>query len=146
MNVFLYQSKDFLNLQPPRRSLDGYKHVVDMEYCSAVTSEGPHFPPEAAKAKEAAQNAPSAQTTLEYHEIMEGNITKKLFLTVENESQSPYVCLFYGTLNLSTLFRTEEMIGGLQQLSWKKVDVSFHSAFWPFFAHNNIHVKSWKIC
>lgn len=35
---------------------------------------------------------------------------------------------------------TEEMIHGLQQLGWKKVDVSFHSAFWPFFAHNNIHV------
>ncbi|XP_075090230.1 uncharacterized protein LOC107829213 isoform X2 [Nicotiana tabacum] len=93
--------------KPPRRSLDGYKHVVDMEYCPAVPSEGPHFPPEAAKAKEAAQNAPSAQTTLEYHEIME-----------------------------------EEMIRGLQQFSWKKVDVSFHSAFWPFFAHNNIHVKN----
>lgn len=37
-------------------------------------------------------------------------------------------------------FHTEEMIRGLQQLGWKKVDVSFHSAFWPFFAHNNIHV------
>jgi len=35
---------------------------------------------------------------------------------------------------------TEEMISGLQRLGWKKVDVSFHSAFWPFFAHNNIHV------
>lgn len=35
---------------------------------------------------------------------------------------------------------TEEMISGLQQLGWKKVDVSFHSAMWPFFAHNNIHV------
>ncbi|MCE3215861.1 hypothetical protein HAX54_003810 [Datura stramonium] len=44
---------------PPRRSLDGYKHVVDMEYCPTVPSEGPHFPPEAAKAKEAAQNAPT---------------------------------------------------------------------------------------
>lgn len=32
------------------------------------------------------------------------------------------------------------MIRGLQQLGWKKVDVSFHSAIWPFFAHNNIHV------
>ncbi|KAM3251683.1 putative lipase [Capsicum annuum] len=92
---------------PPRRSLDGYKHVVDMEYCPGVPSEGPHFPPKAARAKEAAQNAPSMQTTLEYHEIME-----------------------------------EEMIRGLQQFSWKKVDVSFHSAFWPFFAHNNIHVKN----
>ncbi|XP_055834917.1 lipid droplet phospholipase 1-like [Solanum dulcamara] len=94
-------------LKPPRRSLDGYKHVVDMEYCPAIPSEGPHFPPEAAKAKEAAQNASTMQTTLEYHEIME-----------------------------------EEMIRGLQQFSWKKVDVSFHSAFWPFFAHNNIHVKN----
>ncbi|XP_059280506.1 lipid droplet phospholipase 1-like [Lycium ferocissimum] len=93
--------------KPPRRSLDGYKHVVDMEYCPAVPSEGPHFPPEAAKAKEAAQNATSMQTTLEYHEIIE-----------------------------------QEMILGLQRLSWKKVDVSFHSAFWPFFAHNNIHVKN----
>lgn len=35
----------------------------------------------------------------------------------------------------------EEMIRGLQRVGWKKVDVSFHSALWPFFAHNNIHVK-----
>ncbi|RVW12968.1 hypothetical protein CK203_106285 [Vitis vinifera] len=94
-------------VKPPRRSLDGYKHVVDVEYCPPVLSDGPHFPPEAAKAKEAAQNAPSTQSTVEYHEILE-----------------------------------EEMIHGLQQLGWKKVDVSFHSAFWPFFAHNNIHVKN----
>ncbi|KAK4341007.1 hypothetical protein RND71_039508 [Anisodus tanguticus] len=94
--------------KPPRRSLDGYKHVVDMEYCPGVPSESPHFPPKAAKANEAAQNAPSSmQTTLEYHEIME-----------------------------------EEMICGLQQFSWKKVDVSFHSAFWPFFAHINNHVNN----
>ncbi|KAM3362134.1 hypothetical protein P3S68_016988 [Capsicum galapagoense] len=33
----------------------------------------------------------------------------------------------------------EEMMRGLQQLGWKKVDVSFHSAFWPFFAHSNIY-------
>ncbi|XP_048447122.1 uncharacterized protein LOC103944240 isoform X2 [Pyrus x bretschneideri] len=93
--------------KPPRRSLDGYKHVVDVEYCPPVSSEGPHFPPEAAKAKEAAQSEPNIQKTLEYHEIVE-----------------------------------DEMIRGLQQVGWRKVDVSFHSAFWPFFAHNNIHVKS----
>ncbi|KAL6992407.1 hypothetical protein U1Q18_010516 [Sarracenia purpurea var. burkii] len=93
--------------KPPRRSLDGYKHVVDVEYYPAVSSEGPYFPPEAAKAKEAAQNAPNTENTAEYHEILE-----------------------------------EEMIHGLQQLGWKKVDVSFHSAIWPFFAHNNIHVKN----
>lgn len=40
----------------------------------------------------------------------------------------------------SFILSTEEMIRGLQRLGWKKVDVSFHSAFWPFFAHNNIHV------
>ncbi|XP_074326163.1 lipid droplet phospholipase 1-like isoform X2 [Apium graveolens] len=94
-------------VKPPLRSLDGYKHVVDVEYCPPVSSRGPQFPPEAAKAKEAAQNAPSTQNTVEYHEIIE-----------------------------------EEMIRGLQQLGWKKVDVSFHSSFWPFFAHNNIHVKN----
>lgn len=93
--------------KPPRRSLDGYKHVVDVEYCPPVASDGPHFRPEAAKAKEAAQNTPNTENTVEYHEIME-----------------------------------EEMIRGLQQLGWKKVDVSFHSAFWRFFAHNNIHVKN----
>lgn len=93
--------------KPPRRSLVGYKHVVDVEYCPPVSSEDPHFPPEAAKAKEAAQKVPSTKNTTEYHEIME-----------------------------------EEMIHGLQQLGWRKVDVSFHSAFWPFFAHNNIHVKN----
>ncbi|KAF3952003.1 hypothetical protein CMV_022398 [Castanea mollissima] len=96
-----------LSKNPPRRSLDGYKHVVDVEYCPPVPSDGPQFPPAAAKAKEAAQNAPSMQNTAEYHEIVE-----------------------------------EEMISGLQQLGWKKVDVSFHSAVWPFFAHNNIHVKN----
>ncbi|KAG8365533.1 hypothetical protein BUALT_Bualt18G0115000 [Buddleja alternifolia] len=93
--------------KPSRRSLDGYKHVVDMEYCPPVLSEAPHFPPEAAKAKEAAQNEPSIKNTVEYHEIME-----------------------------------EEMIHGLQRLGWRKVDVSFHSSIWPFFAHNNIHVKN----
>lgn len=93
--------------KPPRQSLDGYKHVVDVEYYPPVSSEGPHFPPEAAKAKAAAQNAPNTENVVEYHEIME-----------------------------------EEMIRGLQQLGWKKVDVSFHSAIWPFFAHNNIHVKN----
>lgn len=35
---------------------------------------------------------------------------------------------------------SEEMIRGLQQLGWKKVDVSFQSALLPFFAHNNINV------
>ncbi|KAG4391309.1 hypothetical protein GLYMA_05G158000v4 [Glycine max] len=93
--------------KPPRKSLDGYKHVVDVEYCPPVPSDGPKFPPKAVKAKKAAQNAPNTQNTVEYHEIVE-----------------------------------DEMIQGLQQLGWKKVDVSFHSAFWPFFAHNNIHVKN----
>ncbi|XP_073061391.1 uncharacterized protein [Primulina eburnea] len=94
-------------VKPPSRSLDGYKHVVDVEYCPPVLSDVPKFPPEAAKAKEAAQNEPSTQNTVEYHEIME-----------------------------------EEMIHGLQRIGWWKVDVSFHTAFWPFFAHNNIHVKN----
>ncbi|XWS12524.1 hypothetical protein CRYUN_Cryun37aG0096700 [Craigia yunnanensis] len=93
-------------VKPPVQSLDGYKHVVDVDYCPPVSSDGPNFPPEAVKAKEAAQNAPNVQNTVEYHELME-----------------------------------EEMIQGLQKLGWKKVDVSFHSAVWPFFAHNNIHVK-----
>ncbi|KAL2343296.1 hypothetical protein Fmac_004581 [Flemingia macrophylla] len=93
--------------KPPQQSLDGYKHVVDVEYCPPVPSGGPQFPAKAVKAKEAAQNAPNTQNTVEYHEIVE-----------------------------------DEIIRGLQQLGWKKVDVSFHSAFWPFFAHNNIHVKN----
>ncbi|XP_027356421.1 uncharacterized protein LOC113865837 isoform X2 [Abrus precatorius] len=91
----------------PRKSLDGYKHVVDMKYCPPVPHDGPQFPQEAVKAKEIAQNT---QNTVEYHEIIE-----------------------------------EEMIRGLQQLGWTKVDVSFHSAVWPFFAHNNIHVKNERL-
>jgi len=59
-------------LQPPFHSLDGYKHVVDVEYCPPVLSTAPNFPPEAARAKEAVQNVPNTQNTLEYHEIMEG--------------------------------------------------------------------------
>lgn len=112
--------------------MDGYKHVVDVEYCPPVASDGPHFPPEAAKAKEAAQKEPSIQHTVEYHEIMEGNINL------------PQMCQFTAGIPTNGGFSllTEEMIRGLQQLGWKKVDVSFHSAFWPFFAHNNIHVRT----
>jgi hypothetical protein len=42
---------------------------------------------------------------------------------------------------LMLLWFTEEMVQGLQQVSWQKVDVSFHSALWPFLAHGAIHVK-----
>ncbi|KAK2393699.1 Hydrolase protein family [Trifolium repens] len=89
--------------KPPRQSLDGYKHVVDVKFCPPVPSDGPQFPPEAVKAKETAQHS---QNNVEFHEIME-----------------------------------EEMIQGLQRLGWIKVDVNFHSAVWPLFAHSNIHVK-----
>ncbi|KAI3698246.1 hypothetical protein L6452_31359 [Arctium lappa] len=58
-------------VKPSFESLDGYKHVVDVEYCPPVLSTGSNFPPEAARAKEAAQNVPNTQNTLEYHEIME---------------------------------------------------------------------------
>ncbi|XP_042434989.1 uncharacterized protein LOC122020988 isoform X2 [Zingiber officinale] len=93
--------------KPSLKSLDGYKHIVDVQYCPPILSEDPHFPSEAAKAKEAAQTSSNTQTTTEYYELIE-----------------------------------EEMIHGLQRLEWTKVDVSFHSATWPFFAHNNIHVKN----
>lgn len=48
--------------------------MVDVEYCPAVPSDGPQFPAKAVKAKEAAQNAPDTQKTVEYHEIVEGDI------------------------------------------------------------------------
>lgn len=67
--------------------MDGYKHVVDVEYCPPVLAEVPHFPPEAAKAKEAAKNEPSVQNTLEYHEIMEGTILKMIQLTIMKKIQ-----------------------------------------------------------
>uniref|UniRef100_A0A0E0IPE6 DUF676 domain-containing protein n=1 Tax=Oryza nivara TaxID=4536 RepID=A0A0E0IPE6_ORYNI len=92
---------------PSHRSLDGYKHIVNMEYCSPISSDGPHFPLQAARAKEAAQSRPNKENTKEYHQMME-----------------------------------EEMIHGLQRVGWKKVDVNFHTALWPYFAHNNIHVKN----
>ena len=38
------------------------------------------------------------------------------------------------------ILETEEMTHGLQKVGWKKVDVSFHSSFWPYLAHNNIQV------
>uniref|UniRef100_A0A0E0DX46 DUF676 domain-containing protein n=1 Tax=Oryza meridionalis TaxID=40149 RepID=A0A0E0DX46_9ORYZ len=93
--------------KPSHRSLDGYKHIVNMEYCSPISSDGPHFPLQAARAKEAAQSRPNKENTEEYHQMME-----------------------------------EEMIHGLQRVGWKKVDVNFHTALWPYFAHNNIHVKN----
>ncbi|CAN6443777.1 unnamed protein product [Victoria cruziana] len=93
-------------VKPPRRSLDGYKHVVDVVYCPPIPSNVPTFLPRAEKSKETAKRTSSFEEVAEYHDILE-----------------------------------EEMIRGLQRVGWKKVDVSFHSAFWPFFAHNNIHVK-----
>lgn len=60
--------------------MDGYKHVVDVEYCPPVSSEGAHFAPEVAKAKEAAQTEPSTQNTVEYHELAEG---KSFYLLVK---------------------------------------------------------------
>ncbi|XP_047964729.1 uncharacterized protein LOC125209164, partial [Salvia hispanica] len=94
-------------VKPTNGSLDGYKHIVNVEHCPPVLSESPNFPSEAAEAKEAAQNYLSTQNTVEYHEIVE-----------------------------------DEMIRGLQRLGWMKVDVSFHSIFWPFFAHFNIQGKN----
>ncbi|KAG8385443.1 hypothetical protein BUALT_Bualt03G0045800 [Buddleja alternifolia] len=58
-------------VKPPSQSLDGYEHIVNVEYCPPNLAERPEFPPEAAEAKEAAQNEPSTQNTAEYHEIME---------------------------------------------------------------------------
>ncbi|RYR36158.1 hypothetical protein Ahy_A10g051187 isoform F [Arachis hypogaea] len=96
--------------KPPSQFLDGYKHVVDVKYCTPVPSDGSQFTPRAMKAKETAQNASYTENTVEYHQIME-----------------------------------EEMIRGLQQLGWKKVDVNFRSATLPFFAHYNIHVKNERL-
>ncbi|KAH9563219.1 hypothetical protein CY35_05G113700 [Sphagnum magellanicum] len=92
--------------KPPRNSLNGYKHIVNVVYCPAVESKLPSFEQETARAKAAAQVAPSSKKAASYHDILE-----------------------------------EEMVRGLQQVSWRKVDVSFHSALWPFLAHNAIHVK-----
>ncbi|KAL2621442.1 hypothetical protein R1flu_001647 [Riccia fluitans] len=93
--------------KPPRKSLQGYKHVVNVLDYPAVVSSNPQFEEGTAKAKEAVQSSPaSTKRAAAYHEILE-----------------------------------EEMIKGLQQVSWRKVDVSFHAALWPFLAHNYIHVK-----
>ncbi|TKY60034.1 putative lipase C4A8.10 [Spatholobus suberectus] len=125
--------------KPPRQSLDGYKHVVDVEYCPPVPSDGPQFPPKAVKAKEAAQNAPNTQNTVEYHEIVEGVYYCPMPRVTEDVS---IICSVIDVPLKPLIFLTDEIIRGLQRLGWKKVDVSFHSAFWPFFAHNNIHVKN----
>nr|BAX25099.1 hypothetical protein [Oryza brachyantha] len=84
-----------------------FMHIVNMEYCSPVSSDYPHFPWQAARAKEAAQSRPNKENTEEYHQMIE-----------------------------------EEMVHGLQRVGWKKVDVNFHRALWPYSAHNNIHVKN----
>lgn len=36
----------------------------------------------------------------------------------------------------------EEMVSGLQQVSWRRVDVSFVGATSRFMAHNTIQVKN----
>ncbi|XP_024381193.1 lipid droplet phospholipase 1 isoform X2 [Physcomitrium patens] len=92
--------------KPPRVSMDGYKHVVNVAYYPAVNSDAPSFQQESAQGKAAAQASPSSKKADAYHDTLE-----------------------------------EEMVRGLQQVSWRKVDVSFHSALWPFLAHNSITVK-----
>ncbi|CAM0912831.1 unnamed protein product [Alopecurus aequalis] len=57
--------------KPLHRSVGGYKHIVNVEYCSPVSSDGPHFPSRAARAKEAAQSTPNTENTEEYHKMME---------------------------------------------------------------------------
>ncbi|XP_054801042.1 uncharacterized protein LOC129305127 isoform X6 [Prosopis cineraria] len=57
--------------KPPNQSIDGYEHIVNVEYCPPVRSDGPGFSTEAAKAKEATQKAPNAQNAIEYYEKME---------------------------------------------------------------------------
>ncbi|XP_049937036.1 uncharacterized protein LOC116267174 isoform X2 [Nymphaea colorata] len=65
-------------VKPPRRSLDGYKHVVDVEYCPPVPSDGPTFPPQAAKSKETAQRISSSEEVGEYHDILEEEMIREL--------------------------------------------------------------------
>lgn len=94
-------------VKPPRQSLPGYKHVVNVIDCPPVESCGPHFEEGTAKAKAAIQRSPTSnKKAAAYHDVLE-----------------------------------EEIIRGLQQVQWRKVDVSFHAALWPFLAHNHIHVK-----
>lgn len=68
----LYIFYILIKSQPCRRSLVGYKHVVDVEYCPPISTEGPRFPSQAAKAKEAARAASYTQKTVEYYDLMEG--------------------------------------------------------------------------
>ncbi|XP_062233584.1 uncharacterized protein LOC133930839 [Phragmites australis] len=58
-------------IKPLHRSLDGYKHIVNVEYCSPISSEGPHFPSKAARAKAVAQRTQNTENTEEYHQMME---------------------------------------------------------------------------
>ncbi|KAK4271692.1 hypothetical protein QN277_020344 [Acacia crassicarpa] len=62
----------------PNQSIDGYEHVVNAEYCPPVPSDGPSFAPEAAKAKEATQNAPDIQNATKYYDSMEEEIIRGL--------------------------------------------------------------------
>ncbi|EMS52616.1 hypothetical protein TRIUR3_12538 [Triticum urartu] len=64
--------------KPLRRSVDGYKYIVNVEYCSPVSSDGPHFPLRAARAKEAAQSTPNMENTQEYHQMMEEEMIRGL--------------------------------------------------------------------
>jgi hypothetical protein len=52
--------------------LNGYKHIVNVMYCPAVDSKLPSFEQETARAKAAAQVAPSSKKAASYHDILEG--------------------------------------------------------------------------
>ncbi|KAL0305640.1 UNVERIFIED_CONTAM: putative lipase [Sesamum radiatum] len=90
--------------------------------------------------------------------IFTGQTGSQLFLTDGNPDKPPLLLRMtmdcddgkfisaLGTFQRRVLYANvsydQEMIRGLQRLGWIKVDVSFRSAFWPFFAHYNIHVKN----
>eukprot|EP01018_Ginkgo_biloba_P000016 Gb_11312 [translate_table: standard] len=65
-------------VKPSKHSLDGYKHVMDVVYCPPVQKEGPSYPPETARAKEAAQTTPSSKKAADYYDMLEEEMIRGL--------------------------------------------------------------------
>ncbi|GBG62018.1 hypothetical protein CBR_g28494 [Chara braunii] len=100
----------------PYKALNSrYRHVVHMEDCPAMA---------------------------------EASSSKPIIDTSPEASSSPRggAAVDKGAAKLSQTSKTkaweEEMISGLQQVPWRKVDVDFRAAYFPFMAHNFIHVKT----
>ncbi|KAH8934444.1 hypothetical protein BDL97_18G083800, partial [Sphagnum fallax] len=104
----------------PYHSLDGYKHVVKEAYCPAIFSYTPTFLQETTGRQSVTKVIPRSMEAALNQDSLEGTILHKPVYHLKLD-----------------------MIQGLQQASWQKVDLSFHSASGHFLLTTQLVHHEW---